>query len=106
MVVLTAAKLDLLGEDRRESPLFLMDDFDSDLDEVRVDSLIEFLRGGGFQALLTTSKDWVVARLGDGNLPDPHGGRNGPGALKPAVRRTTGPRRGPKGTAMGPAAEG
>lgn len=64
MVVLTAAKLDLLGEDRRESPLFLMDDFDSDLDEVRVDSLIEFLRGGGFQALLTTSKDGVVARLG------------------------------------------
>ena len=64
MVVLTAAKLDLLREDRREAPLFLMDDFDSDLDEVRVDSLIEFLRGGGFQALLTTSKDGVVARLG------------------------------------------
>jgi DNA replication and repair protein RecF len=64
MVVLTAAKLDLLAEDRRESPLFLMDDFDSDLDEVRVDSLIEFLRGGGFQALLTTSKDGVVAGLG------------------------------------------
>jgi DNA replication and repair protein RecF len=64
MVVLTAAKLDLLREDRQESPLFLMDDFDSDLDEVRVDSLIEFLRGGGSQALLTTSKDGVVARLG------------------------------------------
>jgi DNA replication and repair protein RecF len=64
MIVLTAAKLDLLREDRREAPLFLMDDFDSDLDEVRVDSLIEFLRGGGFQALLTTSKDGVTARLG------------------------------------------
>ncbi|HJQ96883.1 MAG TPA: DNA replication and repair protein RecF [Candidatus Polarisedimenticolaceae bacterium] len=64
MVVLTAAKLDLLREDRHESPLFLMDDFDSDLDEVRVDSLIEFLRGGGSQSLLTTSKDGVVARIG------------------------------------------
>jgi len=64
MVALTAAKLDLLKEDRREAPLFLMDDFDSDLDEVRVDSLIEFLRGGGFQALLATSKDAVAARLG------------------------------------------
>ena len=64
MVALAAAKLELLREDRREAPLFLMDDFDSDLDEMRVDSLIEFLRGGGFQALLTTSKDGVVDRLG------------------------------------------
>ena len=64
MVVLAAAKLELLREDRREAPLFLMDDFDSDLDEIRVDSLIQFLRGGGFQTLLTTSKDGVVDRLG------------------------------------------
>ena len=64
MVALAAAKLELLREDRREAPLFLMDDFDSDLDEIRVDSLIEFLRGGGFQALLTTSKEGVVDRLG------------------------------------------
>jgi DNA replication and repair protein RecF len=64
MVALAAAKLELLREDRRESPLFLMDDFDSDLDEIRVHSLIQFLREGGFQTLLATSKDGVVDRLG------------------------------------------
>ena len=64
MVALSAGKLAFLKEQRGETPLFLMDDFDSDLDEVRARSLLEFLRGGGFQALLATSKDGFVDRLG------------------------------------------
>lgn len=64
MVALSAGKLAILKESRGEAPLFLMDDFDSDLDEGRARSLLEFLRGGGFQALLATSKDGFVDRLG------------------------------------------
>jgi DNA replication and repair protein RecF len=64
MIILSAGKLRFLQEDRGETPLFLMDDFDSDLDEVRARSLVEFLRDGGFQALLATSKDGFVDRLG------------------------------------------
>lgn len=56
MIALCAGKLSLLRERHRESPLFLMDDFDSDLDEIRVRSLIDFLSAGGFQALLASSK--------------------------------------------------
>ena len=41
-----------------------MDDFDSDLDEGRTRSLVDFLRDGGFQALMATSKDGFVDRLG------------------------------------------
>jgi DNA replication and repair protein RecF len=64
MIALSAGKLGLLKDQRQESPLFLMDDFDSDLDEVRTRSLVDFLREGGFQALLATSKDGFVDRLG------------------------------------------
>jgi DNA replication and repair protein RecF len=64
MIALSAAKLALLRDDRGEAPLFLMDDFDSDLDEGRARSLVEFLRDGGFQALLATAKDGFVDRLG------------------------------------------
>ena len=41
-----------------------MDDFDSDLDEHRTRSLVEFLRDGGFQAIMATAKDGFVDRLG------------------------------------------
>ena len=64
MIALCAGKLGLLKEDRGEAPLFLMDDFDSDLDEHRTKSLIDFLRDGGFQALMATSKDGFLERLG------------------------------------------
>lgn len=64
MIALCAGKLGLLKDKRGESPLFLMDDFDSDLDEGRTKSLVEFLRDGGFQALMATSKDGFVDRLG------------------------------------------
>jgi DNA replication and repair protein RecF len=64
MIALCAGKLGLLRDKRGESPLFLMDDFDSDLDEGRTRSLVDFLREGGFQALMATSKDGFVDRLG------------------------------------------
>jgi recombinational DNA repair ATPase RecF len=64
MIALCAGKLGLLRDKRGETPLFLMDDFDSDLDEGRTRSLVEFLRDGGFQALMATSKDGFVDRLG------------------------------------------
>lgn len=64
MIALCAGKLGLLRDERHEAPLFLMDDFDSDLDEHRTRSLVEFLRAGGFQAILATSKDGFVDRLG------------------------------------------
>jgi DNA replication and repair protein RecF len=64
MIALCAGKLGLLRDERREAPLFLMDDFDSDLDEGRTRSLVDFLRDGGFQSLMATSKDGFVDRLG------------------------------------------
>ena len=64
MIALCAGKLGLLRDERGEAPLFLMDDFDSDLDEGKTRSLVDFLREGGFQALLATSKDGFVDRLG------------------------------------------
>jgi len=64
MIALCAGKLGLLRDERHEAPLFLMDDFDSDLDEQRTRSLIEFLREGGFQAIMATAKDGFVDRLG------------------------------------------
>jgi DNA replication and repair protein RecF len=64
MIALCAGKLGLLRDNRGETPLFLMDDFDSDLDEFRTKSLVDFLRDGGFQAVMATSKDGFVDRLG------------------------------------------
>lgn len=64
MIALKLGKLSLLREGRGESPLFLMDDFDTDLDEVRASALADFLRRGGFQALVATSKETLVGRLG------------------------------------------
>lgn len=64
MIALCAGKLGLLRDRSGETPLFLMDDFDSDLDEGRTRSLVDFLRDGGFQALMATSKDGFVDKLG------------------------------------------
>jgi DNA replication and repair protein RecF len=64
MIALCAGKLGLLRERHQESPLFLMDDFDSDLDESKVRALVDFLREGAFQALLATAKDGYLDRLG------------------------------------------
>ncbi len=57
MVALKLAKLARLEEDLEESPIFLMDDFDSDLDEERGDVLAKYLYSGQFQAIVATSKE-------------------------------------------------
>ena len=64
MICLKLSKLSLLRETHGEPPLFLMDDFDTDLDEVRASAVADFLRQGGFQALVATSKETLVSRLG------------------------------------------
>src|SRR5258706_14752348 len=64
MIALCAGKLGLLRDERRETPPFLLADFDSDLDEGRTRSLVDFLREGGFQSLMATSKVGFVDRLG------------------------------------------
>jgi DNA replication and repair protein RecF len=64
LVVLKLAKLALLKEEREEAPVFLMDDYDTDLDEERARSLAAHLHEGGFQAIVATSKDALVERLG------------------------------------------
>ena len=64
MVALKLGKLSLLQTDRGEAPLFLMDDFDSDLDEGRASALAAFLEDGGFQVLVATSKETIAERLG------------------------------------------
>jgi DNA replication and repair protein RecF len=66
MVALKLAKLSVLREERADCPIFLMDDFDSDLDEARASAVAAFLREGGFQALVATSKVGLVRRLGLG----------------------------------------
>ncbi len=64
VIALCAGKLGLMRDERRETPLFLMDDFDSDLDDSRTAALVEFIRDGGFQAVLATSKDGLLNDLG------------------------------------------
>lgn len=63
MVVLKLAKLARLQEELEESPVFIMDDFDSDLDEERAAILAKFLHTGGFQAVVATSKEEFAHRL-------------------------------------------
>jgi DNA replication and repair protein RecF len=64
LVVLKLAKLALLKEEREEAPVFLMDDYDTDLDEERARNLAAHLQEGGFQAIVATSKEALVDRLG------------------------------------------
>jgi DNA replication and repair protein RecF len=63
MIALKFGKLKLLQEARGETPLLLMDDFDSDLDERRASAVAGFLNEGGFQALVATSKEDMTDRL-------------------------------------------
>jgi DNA replication and repair protein RecF len=64
LVVLKLAKLTLLKDERGDAPVFLMDDYDTDLDEIRARSLAEVLHEGGFQAIVATSKEEMIDRLG------------------------------------------
>jgi DNA replication and repair protein RecF len=63
LVVLKLAKLDRLREEHGESPVFLMDDYDTDLDEERAANLARHLHEGGFQTIVATSKATLVERL-------------------------------------------
>jgi DNA replication and repair protein RecF len=62
-VALKLAKLDLLRSQLGETPLFLIDDFDTDLDEPRMRALAAYLRDGACQTLAATSKEGLADRL-------------------------------------------
>ena len=64
LIALKLAKLSYLGEQRAESPVFLLDDFDTDLDEGRAARLGAYLGDGGFQTVLATSKETLAQSLG------------------------------------------
>jgi len=63
MIALKLSKLSLLSEERGEAPLFLLDDFDTDLDDARMEALVAHLKEGGFQAVVATSKEDVISRI-------------------------------------------
>lgn len=63
VVALSLAQLRLLQEEKGEASLFLMDDFDSDLDDTRTSALATYLHDGGFQGLVATSKGDLAGRL-------------------------------------------
>jgi recombinational DNA repair ATPase RecF len=56
--------MSLVRKDRGEPPLFLMDDFDTDVDEIRATALASYLNEGGFQAVVATSKEKMADSLG------------------------------------------
>jgi len=64
MIALKLGKLSLLREERGEAPLFLLDDFDTDLDDARMEALVGYLRGAEFQTVVATSKEEVIGRIG------------------------------------------
>lgn len=64
LIALKLAKLGLVREDTGESPLFLIDDFDTDLDESRIRELAAHLQRAGCQTIAATSKEGLAARLG------------------------------------------
>ena len=63
VVALSLAQLKLLQEEKGEASLFLMDDFDSDLDDTRTSALASYLHHGGFQGLVASSKRDLAERL-------------------------------------------
>ncbi len=65
MITLKLGKLSLLRKERGEPPVFLMDDFDTDLDETRMGALIDHLKRPGTQSLVATSKvSWLDRATG------------------------------------------
>jgi len=68
MIALKLGKLSLMGEELGEAPLFLLDDFDTDLDDDRMAALTGYLEGVGCQVLLATSKEGTSGRMGRAEL--------------------------------------
>lgn len=62
MIALKLGKLSLIGEERGEAPLFLLDDFDTDLDDARMAAVATYLQRAGSQAVIATSKEDVFRR--------------------------------------------
>jgi DNA replication and repair protein RecF len=63
MIALKLGKLSLMREEVGEAPLFLLDDFDTDLDDTRLAALAGYLQRAGSQVLLATSKEGVIGRI-------------------------------------------
>ncbi len=63
MITLKLGKLSLLRAERGEAPVFLMDDFDTDLDEARMAAVIDHLADAGLQSVVATSKDTWAGRI-------------------------------------------
>jgi len=63
MIALKLGKLSLLRQERAEAPLFLMDDFDTDLDDARMEALADYLARADCQAVVATSKEDWIGRL-------------------------------------------
>lgn len=63
MIALKLGKLSLIEKERGETPLFLMDDFDSDLDESRMQALIAWLSRARCQVVVATSKQEMAGRI-------------------------------------------
>ena len=68
MIALKLGKLSLIEKERGETPLFLMDDFDSDLDESRMQVLVAWLSGARCQVVVATSKQEMAGRITDAEL--------------------------------------
>jgi DNA replication and repair protein RecF len=67
LLALLLAEREAIGEQRNGPPLMLLDDVMSELDHVRRRALIELLRGGGGQSVITTTDlEHVPGATGEG----------------------------------------
>jgi DNA replication and repair protein RecF len=67
LLALLLAEREAIGEQRSGPPLMLLDDVMSELDHVRRRALIELLRGGGGQSVITTTDlEHVPGATGEG----------------------------------------
>jgi DNA replication and repair protein RecF len=63
LIILDLAAISVYYSHHQEYPLFLIDDVDAELDEKRINHLLEYLEGRT-QTFITTSKESIVARFG------------------------------------------
>ncbi len=68
MIALKLGKLSLLQAEQGEAPVFLMDDFDTDLDEARMAAVIDHLSDAGLQSVVATSKETWAGRIAGAEL--------------------------------------
>jgi DNA replication and repair protein RecF len=63
LIILDLAAISVYYSHHQEYPLFLIDDVDAELDEKRINHLLEYLEGRT-QTFITTSKESIVTRFG------------------------------------------